>query len=110
MKENTAPKTVAPVPGSNEGQLGETLGQICTYLEQLNTPQQERAATQECTTTNILIEEEALRLKSRISYIWAYNLTARRLAYWQSYRNKNIANKYAEWLNLEEKLYHNGYK
>ena len=59
------------------------------------------AASQESTTTNILIEEEALRLKSRIINIWENNLKTRRLAYWQSYRNKNIAKKYTEWSELD---------
>ena len=34
--------------------------------------------------------------------MWDYNLKTRKLAYWQSYRNTNIANKYAEWQELDQ--------
>ena len=97
MKEQTVTKTVVPAPDNNDGQIGETLEQIRNYLERLSAPQQESAGAQESTTTNILIEEEALRLKSRITNIWDNKLKAHRLAYWQSYRNPNIVNKYTEW-------------
>ena len=102
IKEQTVPRTGDPERDSNGGQLGEALQQINTHLERFNLPIAERTNVQEPATTNILIEEEALRLKSRISNIWAKNLQARRLAFWQSYRNRNIANKYNEWLSLEK--------
>ena len=101
MKEQTVSKTVVPAPDNNVGQIGETLEQIRNYLERLSTPQQESAVAQESTTTNILIEEEALRLKSRITNIWDNNLKACRLAYWQFYRSQKIANKYTEWSELD---------
>ena len=93
LKEQTVVKTVVPAPDGINGQIGETLEQIRYYLERLSEPQHEPVVTQKSTTTGIVIEEEALRLKSRISDIWDNNLKSRRLAYWQSYRNQNIANK-----------------
>lgn len=102
MREQTTTKTVISEAGNNDGQIGETLDQIRNYLERLSNPQQEPVAvSQESTSTNILIEEEALRLKSRIINIWDSNIKTRRLAYWQSYRNKNIASKYTEWSELD---------
>ena len=101
LKEQTVAKTVVPAPDESNGQIGETLEQIRNYLERLSEPQHEPAVIQESTTTGILIEEEALRLKSRISNIWDINQKSRRLAYWQSYRNQNIANKYTEWSELD---------
>ena len=101
LKEQTVAKTVVPAPDESNGQIGETLEQIRNYLERLSEPQHEPVVTQESTTTGILNEEEALRLKSRISDIWDNNLKSRRLAYWQSYRNQNIADKYTEWSELD---------
>ena len=37
----------------------------------------------------------------RIINIWENNLKTRRLAYWQSYRYKNIAKKYTKWSELD---------
>ena len=101
LKEQTVAKTVVPVADDNGDPLRETLGQIENYFERISSQQPEAAATQEPITTNLLIEEKALRIKSRMSNMWDNNLKARRLAYWQSYRNKNIANKYAEWQELD---------
>ena len=101
LKEQTVAKTVVQTPDESNDQIGETLEQIRNYLERLSEPQHEPAVTQESPTTGILIEEEALRLKSRISYIWDNNLKSRRLAYRQSYRNQNIANKNTEWSELD---------
>ena len=101
MKEQTANKTVISAADNIGSQIGETLDQIRNYLERLSNPQEPVAVSQESTTTNILIEEEALRLKSIIINISENNLKTRRLAYWQSYRNKNIAKKYTEWSELD---------
>lgn len=61
MKEQTANKTVISAADNNDSQIGETLNQIRNYLERLSNPQREPVAvSQESTTTNILIEEEAL--------------------------------------------------
>lgn len=84
MKQQTVAKTVAPVADDNGEQLKETLGHIKDYLEQINSQQQEARLTQEPVSTNILIEEEALRIKTRVTNMWNNNLTARRIAYWQS--------------------------
>ncbi|MCG7879611.1 MAG: hypothetical protein N0C90_25260, partial [Candidatus Thiodiazotropha endolucinida] len=83
-------------------QIGQTLQQIQTYLERINMPQSESTVIQEPSETNLLIEEDALRIKSWISKIWDLNLKTRRLSYWQAYRNENIAKKYEEWANLDE--------
>ena len=101
LNEQTVAKTVVPAPDESNGQIGETLKQIRNYLERLSEPQHEPVVTQKCTTTGIPIEEEALRLKSRVSYIWDNNLNSRRLANCQSYRNKNTANNYTEWSELD---------
>ena len=45
-----------------------------------------------------MIEENALRIKNKISAIWENNVRSRRLLYWQSLRNKNIAMKHETWL------------
>ena len=102
LKEQTVAKTVEPVADDNGDPLRETLGQIKNYLERISSQQPEAAATQEPITTNLLIGDEALRIKSRMSNMWDNNLKARRLAYWQSYRNINIANKYAECQELDQ--------
>ena len=102
MKEQTVSKTVIPPQENHDQQIGQTLQQIQTYLERINTPQLETTVIQEPSQTNILIEEDALRIKSRISKIWDLNLKARRSSYWQAYRNENIANKYEEWASLDE--------
>lgn len=102
MKEQTVSKTVIPSQDGHDQQIGQTLQQIQTYLERINVPQSESTVIQEPSQTNILIEEDALRIKSRISKIWDLNLKTRRLSYWQAYRNENIAKKYEEWANLDE--------
>ena len=100
--KETVAKIVVPVSDDNVHPLRETLRQIKYYLDRISSQQPEAAATQEPITINLLIEEEALRIKSRMSNMWDNNLKARRLAYLQSYRNKNIANKYAEWQELDQ--------
>ena len=67
MKEQTVSKTVIPPQENHDQQIGQTLQQIQTYLERINTPQLETTVIQEPSQTNILIEEDALRIKSRIS-------------------------------------------
>lgn len=44
------------------------------------------------------IEGEALRIKSKIARNWETNIRVRGMAYWQAVRNKNLADKYDEWL------------
>lgn len=102
MKDQTIGKTVNPAQDNHDRQIGQTLQQIQTYLERVGTPQTDEAVLQDPSHTNILIEEEALRIKSRISKIWDLNLKARRLSYWQALRNQNIANKYEEWASLDK--------
>ena len=70
-------------------------------MEQHTTSNPATPILPETTTPNILIEEEALRIKSRISNMWNTNLNTRRSTYWQAYRNQKIAEKYDEWSTLE---------
>ena len=97
MKDQTIAKTVISTQDNHNQQIGQTLQQIQTYLERINTPQLDEAVIQDPSQPNILIEEDALRIKARISKIWDLNLKAKRLSYWQALRNQNIANKYEEW-------------
>ena len=102
MKDQTIAKTVISTQDNHDQQIGQTLQQIQTYLERINTPQLDEAVIQDPSQPNILIEEDALRIKARISKIWDVNLKARRLSYWQALRNQNIANKYEEWASLDK--------
>ena len=47
---------------------------------------------------NIHIEENALRIKNKLSQIWENNLRARKSLYWQALRNKNLSTTFEEWL------------
>ena len=67
----------------------------------MNTPQLDTTVIQDTSRNNFLIEEKVFRIKSRISKLWDSNLKSRRLAYWQAFCNKKIAEKYEEWLTLE---------
>ena len=73
---------------------------IYIYIK-INTPQLDTTVIQDTSRNNFLLEEEAFRIKSRISKLWDSNFKSRRLAYWQAFRNKKIAEKYEEWLTLE---------
>ena len=92
-KDQTFSKTIAPTNDDNEVQIGQTLEQIRTYLEKINTPQLDTTVIQDTSPNNFLIEDEAFRIKSRISKLWDSNLKSRRLAYWQAFRNKKISQK-----------------
>ena len=102
MKDQTIAKTVISTQDNHDQQIRQTLQQIQTYLERINTPQLDEAVIQDPSQPNILIEEDALRIKARISKIWDLNLKARRLSYWQALRNQNIANKYEELASLDK--------
>ena len=47
---------------------------------------------------NIQIEENALRIKNKLSQIWENNLRACKSLYWQALRNKNLSTTFEEWL------------
>ena len=49
----------------NEVQIGQTLEQILIYLEKINTPQPYTIVIRDSSPTNFILEEEALRIKSR---------------------------------------------
>ena len=96
-KEQTAAKTVQS-PDTNFGALGSTLGQIKDVLEKISLPRNETTVSGSPEASYSLIEDNALRIKNKISAIWENNVRSRRLLYWQSLRNKNIAMKHETWL------------
>ena len=89
------PNDVSPVnPAINE--LSQTLRNIS-----------ETISTQQSTNTvepssNVLAEEEASRVKARISNIWETKLERRKEAYWNYTKNKGHNETYSKWLNSDQ--------
>ena len=75
-KEQTAAKT-AQSPDTNFGALDGTLGQIKEVLKKINLPGNETTISGLPEASNTLIEENALRLKNKISGIWENNIRSR---------------------------------
>ena len=74
-KEQTAAKTVQS-PDTNFGALGSTLGQIKDVLEKISLPRNETTVSGSSEASYSLIEENALRIKNKISAIWENNVLA----------------------------------
>lgn len=87
------------VPQEN---INPTLVQLTEVLERFTTTTTNQTIPAINTeATDLFLEQEARKLKSQLSTVWDVNLQARRQAYWQSFRNKNIADKYDEWRKAE---------
>ena len=97
VKEQLSTRRVPPLDASFST-LGGTLEKINDVLEKINIQENEPTTSQQPDMANIHIEENALRIKNKLSQIWENNLRARKSLYWQALRNKNLSTTFEEWL------------
>ena len=96
VKEQLSTRGV-PSPDANFGTIEGTLEKLNDVLDGFKLPEY-GPTTNQRPNTAIHIEENALRIKNKLSQIWNNNLQARKSLYWQALRNKNLATTFEEWL------------